>query len=244
MSIKIDNNFENTTFPECDSFTQKNNSCCGDKPTNLNYYNKDYNQYNNINNKRKLTKLIFTTLKYSRLIYTIAGAVKMARSYYNQNKNYCVSINMSSINNGNGKLTLYLNPSCTVSKNDLNTRTYLTRVFDQLPTLWGCYDYLNNPISFCKTPYENLTNNEKILRYYMKHTDFFVNLLSALKQSIYDYAKYKDYCKVFTVPKYFSSDKTQYKVGLTGKEMKMLYCMYLRNSSGNSSDKLPFTGKL
>ena len=245
MSLKIDTNFEESTFPQCDSFTRQNNSCCGDENTNLNYYNPNCNTWNNMGKKRRLTRLIFTTLKYSRLIYTIAGAVKMARKYYNQRRNYCVSINMSSINGGNGKLTLYLNQECTVTNNNLGTRTYLTRVIGGLPTLWGCNNFSNNPLPDCnRGGLVGLTRNERILRYYVRHSDFFVNLLSALKRSIYDYAKHKDYCKVFTVPKYFSDNGRSYKATLTGKEMKMLYCMYLRNSSGGAGRLLPYSGPL
>lgn len=243
--MSLVNDFKKTNYPGCDKFVPENNVCCGDEETNLNYYNPLClsEKRNKKSNKQELTKLIFTTLKYSRTIYSIANAIKLARKYYNQNKDFCVSINMGAIEGGSGKLTLYLNQNCTIDNTNLNHLTFLTRIIKGLPTLWGCNNFSSNPLSFCnKGRLVGLQKNEKILMYYMRHSDFFVNLLYALKNSIYTYAKHKNYCKVFNVPKYLSPYKESYKVSLSGKEMKMLYCMYLRHSSGSSYTRLPFSG--
>jgi hypothetical protein len=263
------NNFEDTTFPQCNKFVKKNNFCCGDTETINNFYNPDCNQFNNISNKKKLSSLILTILRHSRLIYKIAQTKKMSREYYNQHKSFCTTLNTRLIEGGTKTLNLYLNQDCNLDFQAGSENTYVMRLVAGLPSMWSCYatkggvsyprlkpgpknnlwaNYglggatpYSKVLPFCSNEKIPLSENEKRIKYYMDNSDFLVSTLSALKNSIYTYAKHKDLCKVFKVPKYMSPNGVSYKASLTGKEMKMLYCLYLRRQ-GCGASKLPYSG--
>ena len=45
-----------------------------------------------------------------------------------------------------------------------------------------------------------------------------------------NHAEFKNYCKVFSVPKEFTTGCTgNVRAKFTGPELKMIYCQYLRN---------------
>ena len=61
------------------------------------------------NYKTKFQRLVFTIFNKKKFIYNAIKARKMARSYYNNQKNFCTSFNMSDVTGGSGKLNIYLN---------------------------------------------------------------------------------------------------------------------------------------
>ena len=188
--------------------------------------------------KAKLITLFYQILKNSDFIYDVIRAKKMAREYYNRRKNYCVVLNMNKVDGGSGRLNLYLNSLVCGTEVDYSKRTYLMRVVKGLPTLWACdnkksadgVQYPGKP-SYCNMMNQNLSTNEQIAFYYMKYSNFFVNVLSAFKYAIVNYAQFKNYCRVFTIPKELTTNCVGgSRAKFTGDELKMLYCRYLKNS--------------
>jgi len=88
---------------------------------------------------------------------------------------------------------------------------------------------------------QDLSTNEQIAYYYMKYSDFFVNVLSSFKYAIVNYAQFKNYCKVFTIPTELTSTCVGgIRAKFTGEELKMIYCNYLKNSAvARVAGKLP-----
>ena len=240
----LNKNFVKTTFPQCNRFTEKNNFCCGDNKTNTEFLSKECNPYQSVSRKSEFADLVLNVLKHARLIYKIVETKKMARDYYNKHKHYCTTLNVSEIQGGSGKIDLYLNSECEVTNQNLNQRTFVTRLVAGLPTLWACTAPKTpqnlKTYNFCPHTLVPLTENEKRIQYYMKHSNFLVNLLYTLKNSIYTYANNREYCKVFNVPAKFSSNGQHYRVKLTGKELKMLYCLYLRGQGAPQNRLLPY----
>jgi hypothetical protein len=221
--------------------------CCATNKTVQNFYtcvasNKE------ASDKVQLLTLFYQILKHSDFIYDVIRAKKMAREYYNRRKNYCVVLNMNKVSGGSGRLNLYLNPLVCARNIDYSQRTYLMRVLKGLPTLWACpnknsndgIQYPNKPV-FCNATSQDLSTNEQIAYYYMKYSDFFVNVLSAFKYAIVNYAQFKNYCKVFTIPTELTSNCVGgVRAKFTGEELKMIYCNYLKNTAAaRIAGKLP-----
>ena len=232
----------------CSNFKSTNNYCCG-TPQVVKCYNEGL-----VNcNMKKFERLVFNILKHKAFIYNVIRARKMARSYYNNRKNFCITFNMSEVTCGSGKLALYLNyPDCikpeVFSTSDYSKRTYLMRIVPLLPSIWGCSakhfpklssweNYYkengtsyNKVLPFCSDPTVPLTDNEKILKDFMDNADFFTDLLSSFNFSVSNFNERKEYCKVYHVPKMLDPDCKGYKVRLNGEELRMLQCLYLRNT--------------
>ena len=241
-------NFVKTTFPQCDKFIQQNNFCCGDEKTNTEFLNKECNPYQNVTKKAEFADLVFNILRHSRLIYDILWLRKWPKNYFNNDKFFCSTINLNQIMGGSGKMKVYsLDELCVRTPNaDFNKITSVKRLNPrgriQCATKDKAFLKQRFPLSdlLCPVIQVPLTDNEKILAYYMLKGDFLLNVLYSLKNSIYQYAKHKFYCKVFTVPAKFSSNGKSYKIKLTGKELKMLYCLYLRHQGRPQNNKLPY----
>jgi hypothetical protein len=235
------------SYPRCDRITATDDFCCARKETVLNMYKCVANS-KEATSKLQIYNLFLNILKNSNFIYAVVQAKKMAREYYNRGKNYCTVLNMNQVKGGSGKLTLYLNSQVCNREIDFSKRTYLMRVAKGLPTLWSCPDkkstdgvqYPNKPL-YCNQLNQNLSTNEKIAHQYMKHSAFFLNVLSAFKYATVNYAEFKNYCRVFDVPKEFTTGCTGgIKAKFTGQELKMIYCLYLRNTPlATKSRRLP-----
>ena len=236
-----------SSYPQCDIIDETDSYCCARKETIDNFYKCVVNNHVR-SSKQQITNLFYSILRNSNFIYDVVRARKMAREYYNRRKNYCVVLNMNQVKGGSGKLNLYLNSQVCNREIDYNKRTYLMRVVKGLPTLWSCPDkkskdgvqYPNKP-AFCNFLNQNLSTNEKIANLYMKHSSFFLNVLSAFKYAIVNYAEFKNYCRVFDVPKEFTTGCTgAVKAKFTGQELKMIYCNYLRNTpTARTGSRLP-----
>jgi len=263
---------EASNFPRCDNFPLgKKNQCCGTEETRNKLWNNKDDCFNHLNPKSKkqdFVNLILNILVNARVIYNIIRAKKMARKYYNEIKKYCVVIGTNRIQGGSGSLNLYLNKvPCDFS--NTNRNTHLMRLLDGLPSLWACFadnvndryprlqpgalnvwgNYstkgatpYNRRLPFCTGTSKQLSANEERVAQYMKHADFFTDLLSSLKTAFVNYANHKFYCKVFRIPAFLNSDNKSHKVYLTGKELKMIYCTYLRleRIGGLPTGKLPY----
>lgn len=240
----LNKNFVKTTFPQCNRFTEKNNFCCGDDKTNTEFLSKECNPYQNVTKKAEFADLVFNILKHSRLIYDILWIKKWPRNYRNNNKFFCSTINLNEITGGKGKIKVYsLDELCVRNPNaNFNKITSVLRLSPFVRLRCASNKIKSFPLTniLCPSISVPLTNNEKILQNYLLNGDFLLNVLFSLKNSIYQYAKHKYYCKVFKVPANFSSNKKSYKVKLTGKELKMLYCLYLRGQGVTKNKLLPF----
>lgn len=224
-----------------------------------------YNKYLTKTNRQKFEKLLFTILKNKEFVYNVIKIRKMARSYYNNQKNYCTVFNMNKVEGGSGRLNVFLNYTDNTDKNsiDFNRRTFLTRVVDLLPAIWSCHltkapgfkklsawkNYTKESgtpypklLPFCSTDEANLSDNEKIIKKYVEYGNFFTEVVSALKFAITTFSERREYCKVFHVPAFLDEDNKGYKITLTGDELRILHCFYLRNNvrySGVAQNKLP-----
>ena len=161
----------------CCEFVKKNNYCCG-TPEVVKCFKREFT------NQEKMSvfvKLIMTLWKYKQFIFNVLKARNMARSYYNSRKNYCITFNMNNVRCGSGRLILYLNyPDCNSPEvlkiQDYNRSTYLMRVVNLLPVVWGCTTKSGIPYSSCsksmkscsgKLNISDLEDNEKnIKRFY------------------------------------------------------------------------------
>ena len=126
------------------------------------------------------------------------------------------------------------------------------RVVPTLPSIWACkanlsskYKRLSSFKNYYKesgTPYPKtlpfctdnnvpLSANELILQKYMKHTDLFTEIFSSFKFASENHTQRREYCKIFKIPADLDSDNVGYKIRLSGDELRMLHCIYLRNIS-------------
>lgn len=215
----------------CGSFTNNNNWCCGRQKT-VNCYTLAKNTNSKLVN---FEALLIKIWKHKKFLFNVMRARKMARDYRNKNKNFCISYNMSAVSCGEGKLTMYLNYNgCNSPENltvmNFNKYSFLTRVVSLLPSVWS--------ISAQNTP---LQKNEIILKDFIENADFFTKLFSSFNFSTSNYNAGKEYCKVFKVPGFLSSNCLPYKVKLEGDELRMLQCMLLRGvPSMKTNAKLPY----
>lgn len=244
----------------CGSITKKNNWCCGTKEV-VTCYTKEKNTNSKLVKFEKLLKKIW---RHKKFLFNVMRARKMARSYYNSHKNFCISYNMSEVSCGSGRLTLYLNyPDCNSPEistlQNYNKYTYLMRVVPRLPYMWSCTakgnpfpklsswkNYVKESgkytvLPFCNPQNAKLEKNEIILKQYLENADFFTDLFSSFNFSVSSHNSRKEYCKIFKVPGFLSSDCLPYKVRLSGDQLRMLQCMLLRNApSMISKKKLPY----
>lgn len=253
-----------TTDINCSEFKKKNNYCCGN-PKVIHDYINDCNLPKRTN-KQKFEKLFYTIMANKSFVFNVMRARKMARDYYNKRKNFCIVFDMNKVKCGSGKLSLYLNyPDCNTNElhntNDFNSKTFLMRVVPLLPSIWGCYSKHFNALSswnnytkekgtpypkvppFCNYGKIALSENEKILVDYMNIAGFFTDLFSSLNFSVSNFNQRRNYCKVFNVPKLLDTDCVGYKIRLNGEELRMLQCLYLRNTPyyyNKIQSKLPY----
>ena len=223
----------------CCEIKKKNNYCCG-TPEVVDCFKKEIIKQDKLNHFILLLKTLW---RHKQFIFNVLKARNMARSYYNSRKNYCITFNMNEITCGSGKLILYLNyPDCNspeLLKNpNYNKTTYLMRVVNLLPVVWGCTTKSGIPNSSCsksmlscssQLSISSLEPNERILRDFITNSDFFAQIFEALELSVSSFNAGKFYCKVFTVPGFLSNCKS-YKVKLTGEQLRMLQCLLLRGA--------------
>ena len=138
----------------------------------------------NLNLPNNITKLkqvqekaLLSILDNGKFLSQIAQTTKMARKYYNQNKFWCSNINMRNIEGGNTTLRLLLTRDMGCSNTAVETAN------------------LNHILKYGPS-----NKTEAMFYYYYKHSDFFIDVLSALKQAFQSYSNNRYYCKYITLP--------------------------------------------
>jgi hypothetical protein len=119
---------------------------------------------------------LLSILYNGKFLTKVADTTKLARKYYNQNKYWCSNINMRSVTGHYKVLRLVL------------TRDYACTPDTQISNL-------NNIIK-----YGPVNKEEAVFYYYYKHHNFFINMLSCLKQAFQSYTERRFYCKCIKLP--------------------------------------------
>ena len=116
----------------------------------------------------------------------------MARSYYNQlPKKFCSTVRFNGVQHlGNQETTVYLPSPGGLIPNSIfyinynqTTEINLMKVLgqNQLPTQWSNVIYNNGvPQDIAVFNPATLTDQEKVLYYYIKHADFFTKMLNLM----------------------------------------------------------------
>ena len=181
----------------------------------------------------------------------------MARKYYNERKFYCNSFNLnvnkldSNCNkqvkenvrvtvwlSGGQKQNCLINGVDTTKKNVINLMEILPQNY--LPSsfagnrgvAWSRTDVPTNHVYPVTNPYlppNSLSDQEKVIYYYLKNIQFFTGLLSSLKRSTVDHAEFRFYCKKFVFPAdiYCGSQDDRTLIA-TGTFLRQVYSIYLR----------------
>lgn len=214
--------------------------------TDITFRNGNYNA--NQSQLRKVAIWILTILENSVFIYSISRTKKQAREYYNNYKKFCVTYDLSPVSGfKNERITVYL-PTDTTSCCDYNNTTLLMRILpvNKLPTLWGskiiskygCRSSAHAKVISVDSSV--LHKREKVLYYYYKNSNFFINLLSSLKTAIVKHANFKDYCKVLVFPAdLYEGNKNERTLLASGQFLKQVYDLFLINWSKRLNYKLP-----
>lgn len=183
-----------------------------------------------------ITPLFYSILQNQQFLDVILRLKNTARHYYNSNrKNFCSTINLSSVNNFNEeRITVYLptaggilttDPSYVTY--DYNHRTLLMRVLPTgvLPTNWS--DVVGQSAS---VPVNMLTDNEKVVYMYIKNADFFTRVLQLFKNSFqyYDQQKFQCYKLVFPSDFYEGSEQER-TFTITTEYLRNIYRNFLAN---------------
>jgi len=222
--------------------------CCG-TPTVVKCY--EMNKNEKILEFQNLLGSIWRNKSFIDKILTVR---KLARKYYNQHKNYCINFNMNNVTGGSGRIILYLNyPDCKSPEltrlEDFNKYTYLLRIINLLPSMWGCTDKghlfpkllswknytkdngtpYNKVLPFCSnTSNMPLQPNELLLKNFIDNIKFFNDIFQSFHYSTSYHNERKYYCKIFTIPAFLSKNGKSFKIKLNGDEIRMLECLLLR----------------
>ena len=123
---------------------------------------------------------LLSILDNGRFLTQVAGTTKMARKYYNQDKFWCSNISLVSVEGFHKTLRLVLNRDTGCVNNKIIVSN------------------LNNIIK-----YGPVSKEEAVFYYYYKHHDFFIDILSSLKQAFQSYSERRFYCKNIRLPSSF-----------------------------------------
>lgn len=168
----------------------------------------------------------------------------MARSYYNQNpKHFCSTVRFKGVQHvGSNETTVYLPVSGGILTQDAvyeginnTTKINLLKVMqqNQLPTQWSNVVYNNGiPKNIAVFNPATLTENEKVLYYYIKHADFFTKMCNLMVRSFQKWSLQIYQTWVINLPAdlYPAFQDGSYKVLVTGQFLKAIYSQYLRES--------------
>lgn len=167
----------------------------------------------------------------------------LSRSYYNQlPKKFCSTVRYNGIQHFGGKQsTVYLPSPGGLIPNSIPyveyngvTQINLMKVLgqNQLPTQWSNIIYNNGvPKDIAVFNPATLTDNEKVLYYYIKHADFFTKMLDLMTRSYYNWSIQRYETWVTTLPEdLYPGTKEERTILLTGEFLKAVYTQYLRES--------------
>ena len=178
---------------------------------NINYSCKPFQHNTEItpNNLCSLTQnqqlAILSIIQNSNFLVKMAGSTKLARSYFNENKEWCLTLDLSKIKGYHNK-TILLRTFRTTTNIIENNKCNAVNI--------------NNLFT-----YGPKNDKEKIFFYYYKNRNFFIEVLSAIRWAITTNANFKYYCKKIILPNDFNwnlSDKERVFM-LTGKDILFLF---------------------
>jgi hypothetical protein len=167
----------------------------------------------------------------------------LSRSYYNQTpKRFCSSVKFDGVQYFQGKYsTVYLPQPGGMIPNSIpyveyngTTKINMLRILgpNSLPVCWSNVVY-NNGVCKNDATFDPsvLSDNEKVLYYYIKHADFFTKMLDIMTRSFFYWSEfiYFNYTAVFPADLYPGS-KDDRTILLTGEFLKAVYSQYLRES--------------
>jgi len=228
----------NGTYPSLPDYNIKNNP---------NIFN-----FNSVLNVNRLKELLLA-ISYNRIFFDVVTDLKnMGRGYYNNNpRKFCSTVQLNPVEGFGGKaITVYLpSPGGVIANSieyvniDYIKRTWLMRVLQnqKLPTCWsGRIKDGSICLSDSVSP-SLLTDNEKILYYYIKNADFFTRTLQLLTNSFYIHSVQRFQCYVLVFPyDLYPGTLKERTFTVTNDFLKAVYSEYLRNSRiPNSTFKLP-----
>lgn len=207
--------------------------------------------FNQVSKVNRLKELLLA-ISYNRVFIDVVTDLKnLGRDYYNKNpRKFCSTIQLSPVQGFQGQsITVYLPPpggfidnSIEYVKMDYVHKTILMRVLQnqRLPTCWSqnikngseCISASVNP--------ELLSNNEKVLYYYIKNENFFNRVLQLLAESyrVHSEQRYQCYTLVFP-PDLYSGTKEERTFVVTNDFLRAVYSQYLRFGRFNNPYKLP-----
>ncbi len=135
----------------------------------------------------------------------IAGSTKMARKYYNEYKYWCSNINLNCVEGQHNTIRLVLNRDV------------------------GCYPKLKVVTANLNyiLKYGPFNKEEAVFYYYYKHHNFFIDILSSLKQAFQSYTERREYCKNIKLPGDFKwpglDTHAKRNFIITGEDIMRLY---------------------
>ncbi len=167
----------------------------------------------------------------------------LSRSYYNQApKKFCSTIKYDAVQYNQGKWSTVMleqqggNLTNTIRYIDFNgtTKINLLKVLqpNKLPVCWsnivGEAGVCQNDATFNPAL---LSEQEKILYYYIKHADFFTKMLDIMTRSFYKYSEFIYFNYTIVLPEdLYPGSKSDRTLLATNQFLKEIYSYYLRNS--------------
>ena len=225
------------TYPSLPDYNVKNNP---------NIFN-----FNTVINVNKLKELLLA-ISFNRIFIDIVIDLKnMGRAYYNNNpRKFCSTVQLNPVEGFNGKsITMYLPSAGGVIANsieyvnmDFIKRTWLMRVLQnqKLPTCWSNRIKDGSVCVSDSVPPEALSDNEKIIYFYIKNADFFTRTLQLLTNSFYIHSVQRFQCYVLTFPAdLYPGTYKERTFTVTNDFLKAVYSDYLRKSRFPSVFRLP-----
>ncbi len=168
----------------------------------------------------------------------------MGRSYYNQNpKIFSSTVKYDAVQHYQGKYsTVFLPSPGGRIPNSIEyvfpyngvTKINLLKVFgqNQLPTQWSNVIYQDGvPKDIAVFNPATLSDNEKVLYYYIKHADFFTKMLNLMTRSFQNWSiqRYQTWTAEFPEDLYPGSKQDRTFL-LTGEFLKAVYSQFLKES--------------
>ena len=219
----------------------------------------DYNVKNNCSifcyntvSKINVLRSYLLAIAYQRLFIDIVTDLKnLGRDYYNKNpRKFCSTVSLGAVQGFGGKsITVYLPPPGGVIDNSIEyvdpnyvTSTWLMRVLQnqKLPTCWSQKIKDGFVCISDAVPVDQMSNNEKILYYYIKNENFFNRVSRLMVQSFRVHSEQIYLCYTLVFPaELYPGTKAERTFTVTNDFLKAVYSQYLRASRLPSPYRLP-----
>jgi hypothetical protein len=211
----------------------------------------NFNTVQKVNYVRQL----LLAISFNRVfIDVVTDLKKWGEDYYNNDpKRFCSTVQLNPVvGYNNQNITVYLpspggmiDNSIEYVKVNYTTKTWLMRILavQKLPTCWGHDIKSGFNGTVCQTIAVNpsqMSNNEKVLYYYIKNADFFTRTLQLLTNSFYIHSVQRFQCYTLVFPSdLYPGTKQDRTFVVTNDFLKSVYSQYLRLSRGVNPYKLP-----